>query len=191
MLDTCLFLFHLSQDSSSTFSHYISDLWLNAYVPFLWWSTHLFVSSRSLCILFTFILSSHSQEKQWVDLYAGVHFISSHMVNISFLFHHIINIFHTFLIQNWILLYSELLIVGAVQWHMIRAAQMLVAMRAISIGFQLDGNVLQSLPEPLPYFGYLFYVGTISFGPWIPFKDYINIGASNQSVKVISIISTS
>ena len=70
----------------------------------------------------------------------------------------------------------------AVKWHMIRAAQMLVAMRAVSIGFQLDGGVLPNLPEPLPYFGYLFFVGTILFGPWMPFNDYIYIGKSKQSV---------
>ncbi|XP_046438427.1 protein-serine O-palmitoleoyltransferase porcupine-like [Daphnia pulex] len=80
------------------------------------------------------------------------------------------------------LLLCELFIVDAMHWHMIRAAQMLVAMRAISIGFQLDEKILASLPKPLPYFGYLFNVGTVSFGPWIPFKDYMNIEANNRSL---------
>ena len=64
-------------------------------------------------------------------------------------------------------------IVQPTQWHMIRAVQMLVAMRAISVGFQLDDTSLPSLPQPLPYFGYLYHVGTVSFGPWVSFKDYI------------------
>lgn len=68
---------------------------------------------------------------------------------------------------------------------MIRAAQMLVAMRAISIGFQLDEKSLTNLPHPLPYFGYLYHVGTAAFGPWIPFKDYLNIDNNTHSVTKI------
>ena len=84
--------------------------------------------------------------------------------------------------NNLFYLDSELFIVDLVQWHMIRAAQMLVAMRAISIGFQLDDKSLTNLPHPLPYFGYLYYVGTAAFGPWIPFKDYLNVENNKHSV---------
>jgi len=84
------------------------------------------------------------------------------------------------------LIVCELFIVNLTQWHMIRAAQMLVAMRAISIGFQLDEKSLTNLPHPLPYFGYLYHVGTAAFGPWIPFKDYLNIDNNTHSVLVWS-----
>ena len=39
---------------------------------------------------------------------------------------------------------------------------MLIAMRAISLGFQLDDKSISSLPDPLAYFGYLFHVGTVA-----------------------------
>lgn len=67
---------------------------------------------------------------------------------------------------------------------MIRASQMLVAMRAISVGFQLDDKTLDALPDPLAYFGYLYHVGTVAFGPWIPFKDYLNSQNNKQWVSV-------
>jgi O-palmitoleoyl transferase len=80
---------------------------------------------------------------------------------------------------------SELFIVDAVQWHKIRAAQMLIAMRAISLGFQLDDKSISSLPEPLAYFGYLFHVGTVAFGPWVPYKDYANMENNRKSVQLL------
>ena len=63
---------------------------------------------------------------------------------------------------------------------MIRAAQMLVAMRATSVGFQLDDHSLTSMPDFASYFGYVFHVGTAAFGPWIEYKDYVNIEKNNK-----------
>lgn len=104
-----------------------------------------------------------------------MHFLPPHMVNVL-LFG------FKFQIQTPFGFFSELFIVDAAQWHMIRAVQMLVSMRAISIGFQLDDKTLSNLPQPLPYFGYIYNVGTVSFGPWISFKDYLNIPLNKRLV---------
>lgn len=42
--------------------------------------------------------------------------------------------------------------------------------------------MLPSLPEVLPFFGYLYNVGTIAFGPWISYTHYLK--ADNNTYKV-------
>lgn len=52
---------------------------------------------------------------------------------------------------------------------------MLVVMKVISIGFDLDsGNVMQ-LPNVWEYTGYILCPGTSVFGVWTSFTDYQNI----------------
>ena len=50
---------------------------------------------------------------------------------------------------------------------------MVVAMKAISLAFDLDRGVVASVPSPIEFMGYIYYVGTIVFGPWISFNTYI------------------
>uniref|UniRef100_A0A452RDC0 Protein-serine O-palmitoleoyltransferase porcupine n=1 Tax=Ursus americanus TaxID=9643 RepID=A0A452RDC0_URSAM len=52
-------------------------------------------------------------------------------------------------------------------------AQMIVAMKAVSLGFDLDRGEVGAVPSPMEFMGYLYFVGTIVFGPWISFHSYL------------------
>lgn len=73
------------------------------------------------------------------------------------------------------LIISELFIVNEVEWHKIRGAQMILAMKVISLSFDSDIGTIQDVPSPLAFSGYVFNVGTCVFGPWVSYKDYIAI----------------
>ena len=49
---------------------------------------------------------------------------------------------------------------------------MVVAMKAISLAFDLDRGVVSSVPSPIEFMGYIYFVGTVIFGPWISFNSY-------------------
>lgn len=51
---------------------------------------------------------------------------------------------------------------------------MVVAMKAISLAFDLDRGTVGSLPSPAEFLGYVLFVGTVVFGPWISFSTYQN-----------------
>lgn len=51
---------------------------------------------------------------------------------------------------------------------------MVVAMKAISLAFDLDRGAVSSLPSPSEFLGYILFVGTVVFGPWISFPNYKN-----------------
>ncbi|CAN9515959.1 unnamed protein product [Ophioblennius macclurei] len=70
------------------------------------------------------------------------------------------------------LLTGELHIIDMVSWHKIRGSQMVIAMKAISLAFDLDRGALSSLPSAVEFLGYLLFVGTAVFGPWISFSTY-------------------
>eukprot|EP00057_Strongylocentrotus_purpuratus_P007725 XP_011662199.1 PREDICTED: protein-cysteine N-palmitoyltransferase porcupine [Strongylocentrotus purpuratus] len=67
----------------------------------------------------------------------------------------------------------ELFLADPISWHKVRGAQMILMMKVISVGFDLDQGTLSSLPGPLEYFGYTFCVGTSIFGPWVSFTSYM------------------
>ncbi|XP_033825122.1 protein-serine O-palmitoleoyltransferase porcupine-like isoform X2 [Periophthalmus magnuspinnatus] len=70
------------------------------------------------------------------------------------------------------LLLGELHMMDATNWHKMRGSQMVVAMKAISLAFDLDRGVVSSVPSPVEFMGYIYFVGTIVFGPWISFNSY-------------------
>lgn len=72
------------------------------------------------------------------------------------------------------LLVGELHLIDIVTWHKIRGSQMVVAMKAISLAFDLDRGTVGSLPSPAEFLGYVLFVGTVVFGPWISFSSYKN-----------------
>uniref|UniRef100_A0A665WGC4 Porcupine O-acyltransferase like n=1 Tax=Echeneis naucrates TaxID=173247 RepID=A0A665WGC4_ECHNA len=72
------------------------------------------------------------------------------------------------------LLFGELHLIDMVTWHKIRGSQMVVAMKAISLAFDLDRGAVVGLPSPAEFLGYVFFVGTVIFGPWISFLSYKN-----------------
>lgn len=45
-------------------------------------------------------------------------------------------------------------------------------MKAISLAFDLDRGVVASVPSPIEFMGYIYFVGTVIFGPWISFNSY-------------------
>lgn len=49
---------------------------------------------------------------------------------------------------------------------------MVVAMKAISLAFDLDRGVVSTVPSPIEFMGYIYFVGTVIFGPWISFNSY-------------------
>uniref|UniRef100_A0A8C4FA48 Protein-serine O-palmitoleoyltransferase porcupine n=1 Tax=Dicentrarchus labrax TaxID=13489 RepID=A0A8C4FA48_DICLA len=72
------------------------------------------------------------------------------------------------------LLIGELHLIDMVTWHKIRGSQMVVAMKAISLAFDLDRGAVGTLPSPAEFLGYVLFVGTVVFGPWISFSSYKN-----------------
>ncbi|GAB1302627.1 Protein-serine O-palmitoleoyltransferase porcupine [Apodemus speciosus] len=68
---------------------------------------------------------------------------------------------------------SEMHMVDTVTWHKMRGAQMIVTMKAVSLGFDLDRGEVGAVPSPVEFMGYLYFVGTIVFGPWISFHSYL------------------
>lgn len=60
-------------------------------------------------------------------------------------------------------------------WQKIRGAEMLVVMKVISLGFDVDLGSVKHLPSVPEYTGYVLCVGTSVFGPWVSFQDYLAI----------------
>nr|XP_046253288.1 protein-serine O-palmitoleoyltransferase porcupine-like isoform X2 [Scatophagus argus] len=67
---------------------------------------------------------------------------------------------------------GELHLIDSVTWYKIRGSQMVVAMKAISLAFDLDRGAVSSFPSLAEFLGYVLFVGTIIFGPWISFSSY-------------------
>ncbi|CAM1299885.1 PORCN (predicted) [Pycnogonum litorale] len=78
------------------------------------------------------------------------------------------------------LLSCELFIVEAKEWHRIRGLQMVLAMKVISLGFDLDKDNDAKLPNVIEYAGYTLCVGTLIFGPWISYDDYLTVAKRSQ-----------
>ncbi|KAK6466686.1 protein-serine O-palmitoleoyltransferase porcupine-like isoform X1 [Huso huso] len=71
------------------------------------------------------------------------------------------------------LLMGELHMMDTATWHKMRGSQMVVAMKAISLAFDLDRGTVASIPSPLEFMGYVYFVGTVIFGPWISYTSYV------------------
>uniref|UniRef100_A0AAY4BZ25 Porcupine O-acyltransferase n=1 Tax=Denticeps clupeoides TaxID=299321 RepID=A0AAY4BZ25_9TELE len=78
------------------------------------------------------------------------------------------------------LLLGELHMMDTNTWHKMRGSQMVVAMKAISLAFDLDRGLVASVPSPVEFMGYIYFVGTVIFGPWISFGSYMEAAASRQ-----------
>uniref|UniRef100_A0A673ZY70 Protein-serine O-palmitoleoyltransferase porcupine n=1 Tax=Salmo trutta TaxID=8032 RepID=A0A673ZY70_SALTR len=66
----------------------------------------------------------------------------------------------------------ELRMIDTVTWHKIRGSQMVVAMKGISLAFDLDRGTVPAVPNPLEFTGYILFVGTVVFGPWVSYSSY-------------------
>uniref|UniRef100_A0A8C9QTA6 Protein-serine O-palmitoleoyltransferase porcupine n=1 Tax=Scleropages formosus TaxID=113540 RepID=A0A8C9QTA6_SCLFO len=70
------------------------------------------------------------------------------------------------------LLMGELHMMDTSTWHKMRGSQMVVAMKAISLAFDLDRGTVPTVPSPVEFMGYIYFVGTVIFGPWVSFNSY-------------------
>ncbi|TFJ95865.1 thymidylate synthase [Platysternon megacephalum] len=61
---------------------------------------------------------------------------------------------------------------------------MIVAMKAVSLGFDLDRGELPAVPSPVEFMGYIYFVGTAIFGPWSRFRSYLQAVESRALVRV-------
>lgn len=66
---------------------------------------------------------------------------------------------------------------------------MVVAMKAISLAFDLDRGVISAFPSPLEFMGYVLFVGTVIFGPWVSFTSYKDALDSRKLVSKIICLS--
>ncbi|XP_039630103.1 protein-serine O-palmitoleoyltransferase porcupine-like isoform X2 [Polypterus senegalus] len=78
------------------------------------------------------------------------------------------------------LLMGELHMMDTATWHKMRGSQMVVAMKAISLAFDLDRGVVAAIPSPVEFMGYIYFVGTVIFGPWISFTSYLQASESRK-----------
>ncbi|KAG8002490.1 WD repeat-containing protein 13 [Nibea albiflora] len=86
------------------------------------------------------------------------------------------------------LLLGELHMMDTTNWHKMRGSQMVVAMKAISLAFDLDRGVVTSVPSPIEFMGYIYFVGTVIFGPWISFNSYKEALEGRKLVRVTQYI---
>lgn len=61
---------------------------------------------------------------------------------------------------------------------------MVVAMKAISLAFDLDKGIVEKVPSPVEFMGYIYFVGTVIFGPWISFNSYMDAVESRKLVSL-------
>uniref|UniRef100_A0A8D2JL87 Protein-serine O-palmitoleoyltransferase porcupine n=1 Tax=Varanus komodoensis TaxID=61221 RepID=A0A8D2JL87_VARKO len=78
------------------------------------------------------------------------------------------------------LLMGEMHMVDTVSWHKMRGAQMIVAMKAVSLGFDLDRGEVPAIPSPVEFMGYIYFIGTVIFGPWFRFRTYLQAVESRR-----------
>ena len=62
----------------------------------------------------------------------------------------------------------------------ILGAQMILAMKAISLAFDLDLGRVTVLPSLSQYAGYILHVGSVVFGPWFSYQDYLRSLNGNE-----------
>ncbi|KAK6177121.1 hypothetical protein SNE40_015288 [Patella caerulea] len=84
-----------------------------------------------------------------------------------------VGIFVSVFIASYILM-CELIIVDGKIWHSMRGAQMILSMKLISLGFDWSSGAIERLPSILEFSGYCLHVGSVIFGPWFSYKDYIS-----------------
>ena len=49
---------------------------------------------------------------------------------------------------------------------------MVLAMKIISVAFDVDSNAINHMPDMWEYAGYALHAGSVVFGPWLSFHDY-------------------
>lgn len=65
---------------------------------------------------------------------------------------------------------------------------MIVAMKAVSLGFDLDRGEVPAIPSPVEFMGYIYFIGTVIFGPWFRFRTYQQAVESRRMVSSLSCV---
>ncbi len=65
---------------------------------------------------------------------------------------------------------------------------MILAMKIISLAFDLSSGSVISLPSPLEYSGYVFHVGSVVFGPWVCYQEYYHLVTQRERKMVRQIM---
>lgn len=60
-------------------------------------------------------------------------------------------------------------------WHKMRGTQMIVAMKVISLSFDIDRNRVTKIPNVFEFWGYVMCPGNVIMGPWCSYGDYMMI----------------
>lgn len=63
-------------------------------------------------------------------------------------------------------------------------------MKAISLAFDLDRGVVAGVPSPVEFMGYVYFVGTVIFGPWISFNSYKDALEGRKLVSTMEYLDT-
>lgn len=74
----------------------------------------------------------------------------------------------------------ELVLVESKAWHSVRGAQIILSMKLIGLAFDVS-NGKTDLPGISSYIGYIFCVGTVIFGPWTSYIDYVHSVHQNRT----------
>lgn len=69
------------------------------------------------------------------------------------------------------LIFGESFVQNSELWHQIRGILLLLAMKVISISFDIDNKSIK-FPSILSYLSYCMHCGTLLFGPWISYEDF-------------------
>ncbi|XP_061647732.1 protein-serine O-palmitoleoyltransferase porcupine-like [Phyllopteryx taeniolatus] len=145
LLLVCLLCRLLFRTGGVSSMNHVVSLLAGMYSLFLFFNLHmLWVMLLSLLCYFVLLLGRHSSSK-------GLFLSTAILVY---------------------LLIGELHLIDTVTWHKIRGSQMVVAMKAISLAFDLDRGAVSALPTPTEFLGYVLFVGNVVFGPWISFSTY-------------------
>lgn len=64
---------------------------------------------------------------------------------------------------------------------------MILSMKLISLSFDLESQSPKQPPPILHYLGYTLQVGTVIFGPWISYADYL-ASVTETNVKILVIL---
>ncbi|XP_012282252.1 protein-serine O-palmitoleoyltransferase porcupine [Orussus abietinus] len=102
------------------------------------------------------------------------------LMGVTYIFLHIPEKYHkgfgVFLPSLVLIVYCEISMEPS-SWHKVRSIVMIGAMKGISVA--IDNTDSLSLPSFYEYLGYMFGAATCLFGPWISFKNYIDLYQKN------------
>lgn len=87
---------------------------------------------------------------------------------------------------NFCCIYSEFYFPNNETWTEIRGLHMIIAMKVISIAFDVKKGTIKSLPNLIEYSGYMWCPSNCLFGPWVSFNTYRSI-FSCQAPFIVSI----